>query len=444
MELDQLSYRFQVNPPFGSQCESSPRLPITIIFPDKFEYFSEGKQWTLRCHQPRRDARLTVSSTRFHDSGIRVWHVVITPQENGAFNEFDIIKLIHLYDGRAEHTKLKEEVRFRVDQYSEEIEASRLLLSVCAEVSQVAKLTAGTVEIIPGPQASESDGFDKLLHIVQNARKPDGGECHGRLEQWMGAKAREWQVLKAYCGIVTGIFDFDNMDVDELLDTLEPTVSESSGFLLINRCTLTHIPKKVRLTDELWSTVGISPYLIIPHAVLLHNEALVDEAAEKVDKVLPTGPETGKKGIFALLLEEWSQKSYLSKLGEAHKEADRNLNRLYLPNVFNYPTERSLYEKGGHQRGSADKQSATLTKLGELHNLIEVEKNKQRKRGQRTIAMVLLLLVLVEFVKTLDDLCPGILSPGVIVFIGGVYVVLVGLMFYFDLGGVEESNAKRP
>jgi hypothetical protein len=432
MELDMLSYRFQTetNRPFGSQCEKE-RLPIEIVFPGQFKYYSEGREMTLVCPQPQRDAWLAVSSTRFLQSGIRVWHVVITPRKGHTFSEFDIIKLIHLYDGRAENTTLKEDVSFHVD--GRKVMASGLLPTVCAGASKCAKLTAGSIEIIP----PESIPHDLLLGTVRNARKPDGSEDYKRLKQWMdgGTETEAGQVLKAYCGIVTGIFDFNNMSEDELLDTLEPTLSESSGFLLINRCTLTCITKEGRAMEELGATVGISPYLIIPHAVLLHNEALVDAA----DSVLPTDAGTVEKGCVARLREYLCpRRPWLTDLQKAYRAADHKLKHLYLPNVFNYVTERSLYEKGGHGRGSDDKQSATLAKLGELHNRIEVRSNNQRKHGQQFIALLLSPVTASGLKNALSACCNCVLWPGwdwgIAIF---VTVVLVTVMFLFDLTGAK-------
>jgi len=121
MELDLLAYRFQDPPPFGSSIEQVPaphsrqRRPILIEYPKQFTYHSEGRAEQLRIQAPLRRADLLVSSTRFAACGRRIWHLVITPRKGETFSEYDLIMLIHLYDGRTERTGLHERIRFRLD-----------------------------------------------------------------------------------------------------------------------------------------------------------------------------------------------------------------------------------------------------------------------------------------------------------------------------------------
>src|SRR5687768_4592417 len=91
IELDLLSYRFQLDPPMGSRCESHARIPAQIVFPERLEYQSEGRRVELVCPEPRRAAEIVISSTTFLRSGVRVWHVAIASPKDGCFNEFDLI-----------------------------------------------------------------------------------------------------------------------------------------------------------------------------------------------------------------------------------------------------------------------------------------------------------------------------------------------------------------
>ncbi|RJQ09808.1 MAG: hypothetical protein C4551_03380 [Bacillota bacterium] len=83
---------------------------------------------------------------------------------------------------------------------------------------------------------------------------------------------------------MTGIFDFDQIDLEEAVDTLIPTFADATAFLRNHRCTLTCIAEEDRSMDECWEEVGISPYLLIPHAALLHNEAISEVANEVMDR----------------------------------------------------------------------------------------------------------------------------------------------------------------
>jgi len=116
IELDLMSYGYQIptHRLLGSRCEIEEPIPVEIRFPDRVEYHTEGRDMLLLPMRRTCRAQAMVSSTLFLVSGIRVWHVVLVPEKDEAFTEYDIIKLIHLYDGRTENTDLAAKVKFRV------------------------------------------------------------------------------------------------------------------------------------------------------------------------------------------------------------------------------------------------------------------------------------------------------------------------------------------
>ncbi len=392
MELDLLSYRYQVALPFGSRCENRRPIPLEIIFPAQFAYHSEGRTMQLRCSQPRRRAAALISSTTFFRAGIRVWHLTLVPAEGTTFSEFDLIKLIHLYDGRTERTEMARQVRFRCPHGSE-VPVAGLLAKLATDPSPDARLMAGTVEICTGGTDAGGISHGDLLAAVRCARQEGGQQDHARLVEWMQQGAVPARTLMAYCGIVTGIFDFDEVDPGEVLDTLEPTFADATAMLRIHRCTLVCIADEDRALAECWRTIGISPYLIIPHAVLLYNERLVDEAEEQIEAVT-------------------DRSSSLRELEPARTLAERNLNRLYLQNVFNYLTERTLFERGSEGRGSADKLAATRNKLAELEARINTQWEKRRDLGQLAITVLLALLSLLQIKDVYFDIVAGAMPPG--------------------------------
>jgi GNAT superfamily N-acetyltransferase len=384
MELDLLSYRYQVAPPFGSRCENPEPIPVEIIFPDEFDYHSEGRTMRLRCSQPLRSVVALLSSTTFFQSGIRVWHLTLAPAEGTTFSEFDIIKLIHLYDGRTEKTEMARKVRFRCRDGSE-VPIVDLLTKLAPGPFPVARLKAGTVEICTGTADAAGISHSDLLEAVRSARQEDGQKAHARVATWMQNGDIPGRTLMAYCGIVTGIFDFEEVDTGEVLDTLEPTFADAGTMLRIHRCTLVCMTDDDRAMEECRRTIGISPYLIIPHAVLLHNEQLVDEAEGRIDSVTECP-------------------SPLRELEKARTLAERNLNRIYLQNVFNYVTERTLFERGSEGRGSVDKLASTRNKLSELEARVKAQWEKQRDRGQMAITILLALLSLMQVKEAYFDL----------------------------------------
>lgn len=405
MELDLLAYRFQDPPPFGSRLErpkgvadTEPciqrRRPIVIEYPKSFVYHSEGRAPELVTPVERRSAEVLVSSTRFLNAGLRIWHIVVTPRAGETFSEFDVIKLIHLYDGRTERTALKDLIRFGLgDGADGMVTAADLprLLELDLQAGSRPELRCGTIELIVGPEddasgQAQDNPYLTVLETLRRAREDDGEQEARQLKLWMDKDCLERRIIMAYCGIVTGIFDFDKIDDEEALDTLEPTFASSSAFLRIHRRTLICIAEDDRSMRECWNSVGISPYLIIPHAALLGNESLVDRAELLLDDVLS------------------DPSANLTTLETAHLEADSKLNTLYLPNVFNYVTERSLFELGSEARGSNNKRNAVLAKLGQLKDGIEIVREHERNRGQIVIQFLLGLISLLQIKSVVHDI----------------------------------------
>lgn len=413
MELDLLAYRFQEPPPFGSRLEpprhpprdGNARRPIVIEYPAAFVYHSEGRSPQLVAQTQRRKADVLVSSTRFLNTGLRIWHITLTPRAGETFNEFDIIKLIHLYDGRTERTGLKDLIRFGLGDGDQDdggqddnmgavtagaADLPRLLdLNLDSDV--LPELRCGTLELIVGPeqQAEEPQADNPYVCVLETLRRAreDDGEAEARqLKTWMANDCLQRRIIMAYCGIVTGIFDFDRIDDEEALDTLEPTFASASAFLRIHRRSLICIADDDRSLRECWDSVGISPYLIIPHAALLYNETLVDTAERALDSAL--GSDTiGLEGLES-----------------THIEADRQLHTLYLPNVFNYITERSLFDAGGESRGSNARRSAVLAKLGQLKDQIDIVRERERNRGQVIIQVLLAVISVLQLKGIITDI----------------------------------------
>jgi hypothetical protein len=103
---------------------------------------------------------------------------------------------------------------------------------------------------------------------------------------------------------------------------------------------------------------GISPYLLIPHVVLLHNEELLDEAAVTAEKI--------------------SSARRLRTLEAGIREVQRALEHDYLPNVFHYRAERSLVDSGLESRGLTARRTELLAQLAQLRARWREEVDRRR------------------------------------------------------------------
>jgi len=425
MELDLLAYAFQTDPPFGSQCERHEPIPVTIRFPATLQYQSEGRTMWLEGAPPARRASIRLSSTVFRDSALQVWHVVFQPGDGEVFTEFDLIKLIHLYDGRTEATGLRDLVRFdpelpknREGKPTTDLTVGRLLaLLTGASVTDPPLPQAGTVQILAG------GSLEATLDTVRKARDAEGGEEMRRLKSWVRNGSAEAASLQACCGVVTGIFDFDQLDDEEILDTLEPTFA-CSHLIRLHRCTLASVSSEDRAMTECRESIGISPYLIIPHAVLLNNEALVQRAEDAMATVLGTARSLAPPS--------------LGHLEKARAVAEESLQRDMLPNVFNYTTERCLLANGWLSRGAEDRRQRAERRLLELRTVIESRWTRRREQGQTAVAALLALLSVLQVRDVVFDALPPNWSGTVgWALLGALCLAIIALIFAFSRIGLR-------
>lgn len=396
MELDLMSYGYQIHKLLGSRCEHGEPIPVEIQFPERIDYHTEGRHMLLLPERRTCRVHARVSSTLFLLSGIRVWHVVLVPEDGEGFTEFDIIRLIHLYDGRTENTDLGARVKFRIGfkesggGFALADGLLQLLLGDRAEIPGRLGPTAGTVQIITGRGTTRDDtDLGQVMQAVQAARTLGGEDAYKNLVLWISERTGQGLALLALCGIVTGIFDLAEIKEEEALDTIEPTFSSPGCFLRIHRCTSVSICKEDRAMEGVKNRIGISPYLLLPHAALLHNEALIEDSETTLVKVA-----TGHRVS-------------LRELEEADQRIRRNLDRFYLPNVFNYVTERTLFARGAEGRGTNERLAAARAKLAELDGQLESAWEQRHDRGQMRIAALLAVFTVAGLHDALFEMVKG-------------------------------------
>jgi GNAT superfamily N-acetyltransferase len=415
-ETDVLSYRFQHMPPLDSVCEYEAPEPVTIHLPEAVSYLSEGRQTTLLCTRTSVPALVNLSSTRFRETGVRIWHVTFRPRDPlpapvtvitspagpsrapapntthdlaaGWFTELDVIKLIKLYNEGIECTEsLLDEIGFSVDgRQAEGEEPVRLSFGglvaelTGGDVKGVVTPKAGTVAIDPDdPNLSDAEQWRDLFTKMHGVRHDDVVSA-AEVDLVLGKG--EHRFLEACCGIANGIFDYHRMAHDELIETLTPNVPIATDVILVRKGTL----MSLNLMDEMFdnevanSTIGTNPYLLIPHSVILQNEYLVDRADSRLDQA---------DGILRGLRAPHRLRSWLrhpakrlrgerpSSLANAREDigaAERDLRRLYVPNIFQYPTERGIYDVGHSHRGADDRKAQSLDKLADVRSSLEDER----------------------------------------------------------------------
>ena len=457
MELDLLAYQFQTGcPPMKSGlpgneatlAASASRL-LFIKIPDTFTYYSEGRRVPISISPKLIEAQVRLSWTHFRASSLRVWHCIITPAKNGSFDEYAILAQIHLYDGRAESTQLRSTIEFHLDSRNAatitgadnllESLKRKHLVPIPGEVQPPKEkhFIAGTIQYAPrvsgtsGQKEGVLSSSDLLENIqkVWQARRDKDKEKNPALDALKklyddfenGRNRKPWEELRAFAGIVVGIFDFRRVDLEEMLDTLAPTFCDGHVFLQMNRCSLTACTPDDRVIQDsnVREQIGISPYLLLPHAAIIHNETMARLAELALDAVHGR-IESGRDALhLAVFIKKFREKFRLlfarksgserdseegqvmtgssAKLGSSSledlerelEEASRNLGELQLPNVFNYVTERTLFEKGMETRGFLDKRKAVEAKRIDTKEQIELLWKLRAEGSQIWVAALL-------------------------------------------------------
>jgi hypothetical protein len=106
-EEDMLLYAHRDDPPFRTLVVPA-KEPVTVRFPPELEYEAEGRTRRVRCAGATkagrlRNFRLAVGHTVFERSDLAALTLVLTPMdppsEDSEINEYDVIKLVKLWEG---------------------------------------------------------------------------------------------------------------------------------------------------------------------------------------------------------------------------------------------------------------------------------------------------------------------------------------------------------
>ena len=152
--------------------------------------------------------------------------------------------------------------------------------------------------------------------------------------------------LDAFCGICIGIFDYERMDFEEVVETLVPTQKSATktSLRIMNRGSLVYFCHSEDLYDAVLDNIGISPYLLLPSSVLANNFK-VARLAENKAKTL--NQQNSK--------DSWAKPFSISETRKVYQtakdELEKKLNDEIVSNVFQYPAEQEVFERGMDQRG---------------------------------------------------------------------------------------------
>jgi hypothetical protein len=390
-------------------CTSAVEVPeewafVSVSFPAEVTFRSEGRLVPLRCaglddepglraHERRRTRRflLRASRTDFARSGLTVLHLVLGPDPGAAaasaLNEYDLIKLMKLWQpgegltrdgGDATPGRQRKFVTFKAGGSTETPVDDSLTADEALE--RLARAVFGLDESqrvdIAGPRAGTMQMLHAACEQTGDARTPN---ICGEVDEVLSGEgaADPSSRLRALGGVVCGLLDFLEIDGDELADVFRQVDREDELVRSFHKGTLIVASAGDRAFDSegVRLSVGLNPYLLIPHGVLLHNEWWLSHAVRQLDEA-----SHGRRRT--------------SKLEQARADVTKTLSQRLVANVFNYQDERSLYETGLSARGLDKRERAVRDRLADLTGKLHARHELNRSYIGTAVAVILLVFTL--------------------------------------------------
>jgi hypothetical protein len=440
-ERDMLAYAYQGSRrPFASQVDLKPELRhVSVRFPPHVSFVSEGRPVTLlragaNGDEGVRPVELRIARTDFR-SGVSILHCVLNASGNrdSILNEYDVIKLAKFWEGgegvHEPASGLTDAALFTVQpEGGDETTLLAIANEAFGEGAHPTELRAGTIQV--------------LIDDADTARLC---EAVGELKRAEGAASLDADTrteVTAVGGILQGLLDFEEIDLDELADVFKDVEPETVRMDAIKKGTLFSLTNRDRAMEAAAEAVGMSPYLLVPHAALLHNEALLKRAVQIANALPDPGRAEDRswparlrlrlanfveraasrsaalQNLWERIRRRWRHR--LARIERDRRDVARLVNDL-VPNVFNYKAEQDVYERGWKSRSLDNLKEEVENRLTELDTDIDKRHSRLRDVAAQTIALLLLGF---SAVQTAERINPAIVYP-IYAVIGLIYLALI-------------------
>ena len=241
---------------------------------------------------------------------------------------------------------------------------------------ELLRLRAGTIEVSVGA-GNHSDIFNVLAGLAS----PEKHVAKDALNLITGPLVAR---ITAIQGILCGLLDY-NIDAVEFADVFRGPIEASESQLLgIHKGTMFQLIMEDRSFDAALPAIGMTPYLLLPQSILLHNEALLVGALKETKKVDTPHPELRLREVELALREV--------------------LQRKLLSNVFQYSTEQKLYDVGLQSRGLTELRNSLELRLKEINGRLEEVVSKKEASLAKWLAVFGVVLALGQMVSGWEQL----------------------------------------
>ena len=401
-EFDLFQFRFQSKSgrPYRTICKTeAPVKIITVRFPEKTQFITEGRFETLINCQPELQLEVKLNCTRFKN-GSRIWTFVFNPVFGQSFTQTEIIKLINLFNRSQECSNIESSTVFFDGQH--EFDSLGSLAENMAGVDSKHRFSlmySGVVQVdAPGDFANPgtySEVWKEVIADIDKVAKNDFEAKSGLEKRYLKEKEVR-DSLNIMCGFALGIFDYNRMSYEEVLDTIMPLTSSMHTIVLMNKGILASFSMDDQMFGIVRNNIGMNPYLLISSTVLAYNEIESSNSENQLDGLLDSKKSSG--GLRDLI----SKRKYL----------ERKINEEILPNVFHYPTERIIFEKGMSHRGISDRIESVRNRIEELVALIDDAIASRKANSDIIVSVLLAAISILSLEKVFGDISRSIVECG--------------------------------
>ena len=439
-EADMLAHAHRDAPPFMSCIVPTPKTPrrLTVHFPPTITYEAESETKVLERGEDTalgrtRTFALTAFRTTFERSDIAVLSLVLRPRgeppaADSELDEYDVIKLIKLWEGGEIITSREGEgepyvpgLNDLATQISFETEQEDGL-----SLNEVAREVFGNWNPLPLPAGGERRAY--RVGTVE-LKLPDRRWRRALFRDLAGLKdtgsapkkgTSRWDRVVAVGGILQGLLDFREIEEEELADVFADADidADEPSLRAVHKGTLVSIAGDSGSDDERPPPAGIDPYLAVPNTVLLHNEERLKSARARDHELSDAQRER-------LLQRQWSFKTAGLTINETESrlgEMSRHLSH-HLPNVFHYTSERELFERGTTSRGLDDLETLLRRRMDE-HTILLQERIRRRDLWVAALGIIIAVGATAQaFIvqNALEEVPVLIVAVGALVLYGGLF-----------------------
>ncbi len=394
-EADLMNYSYQ---DFGRRPVRTSHVRLLddmeILMPQAYVYSSEGVSYYRVSEHLSFPVSLSLSRSINNGGTVELVNMVVY-YDGGGVGEFDLIKLITAFGSKQEGYQPSESIRFRCMKSGRIYTCGELLCEYAGENeyvqlhSGVTELDMARIRTVDGePAFASSDEFMKL---------PMSDEFPAE---------NDWN--KVMCGIVLGIMDHQRMNAGEIYDTFKPMNIRQSSFMILSRGHL--LKMEYDEESEKIDKILISPYLLIPSAVLCINEIILDRNEELLKAPVPSTFSYYRKSVWL--------SSHIMRISQS-------LGSEYYQDLFQYESEQTILQLGSAQRGHERRRSYLEGLISEQHTLLDSFRSKHEMTSSTIESMLLLVLAVMQVITAVreDFVIFGIVTAvAVVLYGGGIYL----------------------